>query len=199
MVMKKVLFRNMWASTAPVFFLAVVLCISCPAAAEAGEKAYIVGLATYPLREEPQFANPAISRLKVGERIEILERIPGWVRIKADGQVGWLLESVVDTRTPAEAELAPLRQRLGTLETGLDKATEENGVLTKENEKLTGEVTVLQRDLDDSRRLLRNSRSYQRLWGVALGGGLVIFGWITGYALAARSRKKSSSGKYTLS
>lgn len=189
--MGKVAFRK-------VSLFGLVALLALFSTAFAAESGYVVGLGSYPLRGNPQFSSPSIGRVRVGERVNIVERGSGWVRIEVGEKTGWVLESIVGRKPPAALQLGPLRARLKDLEVNLGEQLEENEVLREDSARLAERVAVLEKDLKKSQKIVAESRSYQRLWGIALGGGLVIFGWIAGYSLAALSRRRGSKRKYHL-
>jgi hypothetical protein len=170
------------------------------AAAPAGsaETGYIVGLNTYPMREAPQFSDPAVARITVGEKVTILEKQSGWFRIRAGEKSGWMPESVVGLEAPAVIQVGPLRRKAEEMEGNLTRLVRENNTLKDENEKLLSRVTALGEDVEGYREKVAGARNYQRLSTIALGGGLVIFGWVAGFALASASRRKAGKTKYRL-
>ncbi len=170
------------------------------AAAPAGsaETGYIVGLNTYPMREAPQFSDPAVARITVGEKVTIIEKQSGWFRIRAGEKSGWMPESVVGFEAPAVIQVGPLRRKAEEMEGNLTRLVRENNTLKDENEKLLSQVTALGEDVEGYREKVAGARNYQRLSTIALGGGLVIFGWVAGFALASASRRKAGKKKYRL-
>ena len=64
--------------------------------------------------------------------------------------------------------------------------------LQAEKEFHLKKTAVLEGNLKESRGKLAGRKNYQKLSGIALGGGLVVFGWAAGYALASASRRKTA-------
>lgn len=174
-------------------FLAVFL--GSLAALPAAEKGFVSGLASYPLRDTPQFSAPAAARLPVGTALTILERKEGWVSVKAGEKSGWMPNSVIGTKAPPVIQLAPLQERAREAEARLGKLSRENDDFRERNESLAERAASLEAELEETRELTSGARNSRRLQGMALGGGLVLFGWITGYALASRSGQAKSKGK----
>jgi len=166
-----------------------------PPAVHSAETGFVFGLATYPLRDTPQFSAIAAVRLHVGTRLVVLERKDGWIRVRAGEETGWMPDSVVRDKAPPAVQLGPLQGRVKEAEARLGKLVRENDDLNGRNDSLAERVTLLEEELEDSRGLASGARSSRRLQGMALGGGLVLFGWVTGYALAARSGQKRAKGK----
>lgn len=173
--------------------LALLLFMTPPLAAETG---YVVGLSVYPLRDTPQFSSPAVARLPVGEKVTIVEEQSGWIKVRTGKITGWMPESVIGRKSPPSIQLEPLRQRVKELDGTVDRLKEENSTLREDNEGLSKRADSLGSELEGARTTASSARSYQRFWGVALGGGLVIFGWITGFALASISRRRGTKQKY---
>jgi hypothetical protein len=177
--------------------LALVL-VMAAAPAGSADTGYVVGLNTYPIREAPQFSDPAVARATVGEKITILERQTGWFRIKAGEKTGWMPESVVGTDAPPAVLVGPLRRKAEEMEGNLTRLVRENSSLKNENEALLSQVADLGEGVETYQKKIAGARNYQRLSAIALGGGLVIFGWVAGFALAVASRRKEVKTKYRL-
>lgn len=176
-----------------VLFLAAFLgSLAAPLAAERG---FIAGLESYPLRDTPQFSAPAAARLPVGTGLTILERKDGWVSVKVGEQSGWMPDSVIGEKAPAVVQLEPLQERAKAAEARVGKLSRENDGFKERNESLAERAVSLEAELEEARELSSGARNSRRLQGMALGGGLVLFGWITGYALASRSGRSKSKGK----
>jgi len=172
--------------------------LGVPLPAAAAEPGFVTGLSTYPLRETPQFSDPPAVRLPVGTKLTVLERQEGWIRVKAGEKTGWMPDSVIGKEAPPALQIGPLRQRMKETENRLGRLVEENKDLQGGNESLSERVTLLEEELASSRSVASRARNSQRFQGVALGGGLVIFGWITGYALASRTGRRKSPGKLVI-
>jgi hypothetical protein len=180
---------TVWAAV----FLALLL--GSPVAPLAAEAGFVAGLASYPLRDSPQFSAPAAARLPVGTGLTILERKDGWVSVRAGEKSGWMPNSVVGGKAPAVVQLEPLQERARAAEARVGKLSRENDGFKERNEGLAERVATLEEELEEVRGLASGTRSSRRLQGMALGGGLVLFGWVTGYALASRSGQSRSKGR----
>lgn len=179
---------------APLLLLPLALAATAPAA----EQGFVEGLSTYPLREEPQFSAEPAMRLPVGQELTILEEQQGWVRVRVGDRAGWMPTSVVGKEAPANLRLGPLQDRMREMESGIAKLERENRDLKEENAGLAESVSTQADDLEKVRRATSSTRNAQKLRLIALGGGLVIFGWITGYALAAAVHRPGSKKKYII-
>jgi len=175
--------------------LLAALLLGSPAMPLAAERGYVAGLASYPLRDTPQFSAPAATRLPVGMGLTVLERKDGWVSVRAGEKSGWMPDSVVGGEAPAVVQLEPLQERTRAAEARVGKLSRENDGFRERNESLEERVVSLVEDLDEARELASGARGSRRLQGMALGGGLVLFGWVTGYALASRSGQSKSKGR----
>ncbi len=182
-----------------LLFLGVAaLLLFCGSPLSAAEGGYVVGLSTYPLRETPEFSSPAVARLPVGEKVTILEEREGWTLVKAKERSGWMPDSVIGRESPPALKLGPLQERVKKMDSRLSGLVEENKSLQQENVTLSEQAGALEKELEKARSRAAGARNLQRFSGVALGGGLVIFGWITGYALAATSRRRGAKQKYRI-
>ena len=139
-----------------------------------------------------------MSRLDTGTRVLILEEQAGWIRVRAGDRTGWMPESVIGRTAPPSVQLGPMKSRMEQMESNLSSLGRENNMLRDENTALNEKVSTLRESLEKSERSADRTRNLQRTWDIALGGGLVIFGWITGYALASASKRKSSNRKYVI-
>lgn len=174
---------------------ALQFCTPLPAAAETG---YVTGLQTYPLRDTPQFSSPAVERLPVGEKVTIVEEREGWIKVQSAKGAGWMPESVIGQEAPPALQLGPLQKRNREIESSLGTLAKEKNALLDENGILVEKVRTLEGEIEEARSSDSWARAFRRFGGMALGGGLVIFGWITGYALAAISRRKGTKPKYRI-
>ena len=174
---------------------ALFLLLQLPPSAQSAEQGYVEGLSTYPLREEPQFSAEPAMRLPVGQKLTILEEQQGWVKVRVGDRNGWMPTSVVGKEAPANLRLGPLQERMRELETGIGRLEDENRELKAENDELGKRVSSQAEDLEDVRRATSRARNMEKLKHIALGGGLVIFGWITGYALASAVHKPGGAKK----
>jgi hypothetical protein len=188
--------------TQPVFPRGVILAAvlmallpGSPAVSLAAETGFVAGLESYPLRDTPQFSAPAAARLPVGTGLTILERKDGWVSVRAGEKSGWMPNSVVGGKEPAVVQIEPLQERARSAEARVGKLSRENDGFKERNEGLAERVASLEEDLEEARGLASGARGSRRLQGMALGGGLVLFGWVTGYALASRSGQSRSKGR----
>ena len=161
----------------------------------AAEKGFVSGLQTYPLRDTPQFSAIAAARLSVGTQLEVMERKEGWVRVRAGEKAGWMPDSVVGKKAPAVVRLAPLQERAEEAEARLKRLARDNEGFNERNASLEERVAALQEELDEARELASGARSSRRLQGMAIGGAFILFGWVTGYALASRSGQAKSKGR----
>lgn len=180
---------------APLLSLAFAICAVLPAAAGDG---YVTGLKTYPLRDTPDYSAAATARLRLGDKLTVIEERAGWVRIEMGERAGWMPSSVIGSQAPQSVQVGPLRERMKEMEADLSRLAGENTALQEGNRNLSERAAALEKELEKSRQTVAGRKSDQRLWGIALGGGLVIFGWATGYALAIASRRKVSRGKYLI-
>jgi hypothetical protein len=181
----------------PAVGLTLVL-LTAAVPAGSADTGYVIGLSTYPIREAAQFTEQAVARIAVGKKVTILEKQPGWYKIRTGEQTGWMPNSVIGLDAPPAVQIGPLRRKAEEMESNLTRLVRENSSLKAENEKLLAQVTDLGEGAEDYREKIAGARNYQRLSAIALGGGLVIFGWVAGFALAVASRRRDVKKKYRL-
>jgi hypothetical protein len=174
----------------------ILVCLALYARpAEAAEAGFVSGLNTFPLRDTPQFSAAPVARLPVGTRLSILENKDGWVRVRTGEEEGWMPDSVVSGEPPAGIQLGPLKAKAKEAEARFERVSLENSELKEKNSGLEERVAFLEEELEEVEDIVSGARTSRRLQGMALGGGLVLFGWLTGYALASRSGQPRSKGK----
>lgn len=176
---------------------AVALLTLAGAVLRAGaEEAWVVESEGYTLREAPKPGAKSVGSVKVGERVFVLGRAAGWIQVETGERRGWVTESGIGAEAPASLRLGPLQERVSGLEASVGRLEGERASLQEENRRLGERVAELEDALSRSRREAAEARTSGRLGVMALGGGLVILGWIAGYALAALRRRGGT--RYTI-
>jgi uncharacterized protein YgiM (DUF1202 family) len=151
------------------------------------EDAYIVEMDGFSLRSEPKPGSPTTGRIKIGEKVVVTSRATGWVQVEKGELKGWLSESAVKNEPPASLRLGPMQERLAALEsTASDLETEKKG-LAEENARLATRVGELETACDKAKKEVAEVRSAGHFREIALGGALVIIGWLAGFAVRRRS------------
>lgn len=175
--------------------LAVLCAVREPLSAE---EAFIVDIKGYVLRSAPGIAAGVAGRVKVGDKVFVTGRNSGWVQVEIGDQQGWLLESAIGGEPPASIQLGPVQERLAALEAGAQDLENQKQSLQHENIRLGSRITELETQLARAKKEIIDTRSSGRFKELALGGGLVIVGWLAGYALAALSRRRGGSSRYRI-
>ncbi len=160
------------------------------------EEAWVVESEGWTIREGPKLGSKPLGSVRVGERVSVVGRAPGWVRVQAGDRTGWVTESGIGVEPPASLQLEPLRERLAQLEAGTGGLESERAALQAENLRLGSRVGELEQSLARARKDADEVRTSGRLGVLALGGGLVIVGWIAGFAFASLRRR--SAARYTI-
>jgi uncharacterized protein YgiM (DUF1202 family) len=110
----------------------VLLALWLPDMASA-ETVYVSDKIQAGIRAEPSKEGPALKVVSSGAVLEVLERMPGFARVRdADGTEGWIVASVLSEDPPARPQLEGLKSQLITLKAQVDKA---NAALTQETAK----------------------------------------------------------------
>lgn len=161
------------------------------------EEVYVVDVDSYTLREAPRGAAKATGRVKVGEKVFVVGRAEGWVQVETGDRKGWLAAQGVGAEPPASTRLGPLQERVGALETGVQELAAEKTALQEENARFSSRVGELEQSLARSRKEAADARAAGKTGAIALGGGLVILGWLAGYGFAA-ARRRGASTRYHL-
>ena len=79
--------------------MAIVACLVAGAAWAANPDSLTVQLREVKLRQTPQFFGAPVATLVYGDKVQVIEKQPGWYRVRADGGAeGWLNESSVTDR-----------------------------------------------------------------------------------------------------
>lgn len=160
----------------------------------AAEEAYIIEMGGYTLRGAPKVTAAVAGRVKVGDKVFVTGRTSGWVQVETVDQKGWLSESAVGSELPASIRLGPIQERVSGLEVSLRNLEEEKKNLQEENVRLGSRVGELEKSYERARKEVADARASGRFREIALGGGLVIIGWLAGYAL----RRRGGSSRYRM-
>jgi len=158
------------------------------------------------LRSAPQETSRQVGQASTGERVEVLEEIGGWSRVRlASGIEGWTPARYLSPKPPAASTVSLLEQRIRELQAELARlkgiqppsgaaagqtsvATtngtapgfEDAAALRSSRERLKAqlELCVKQKDeLEEENSRLRNS---ERLFFTFIGGLFIVLGVIIG-------------------
>ena len=186
------------AAWAAAGIVAGVLFALTPAAAPVmAEEAWVVASEGWTMRAAPKLGAKPVGSVRVGEKVSVTGRAPGWVEVEAGGRKGWVTESGIGADAPESLQLEPLRERVATLAAGASRLESDRAGLQEENLRLDSRVGELEQSLARARKEAVDVRASGRTWAIALGGGLVILGWIGGYAFAAL-RRRGGGTRYTI-
>lgn len=102
------------------------------------------------LRTGPSQEHKIIRMLPTGTRLQVLENLPEWIRVRApEGQEGWVLKRFTMQRLPREQELGQLQARLQELEEQAGSSQEQSALLQNEKQKLQTELQDVRQRLQD--------------------------------------------------
>jgi len=80
----------------------------------AAETRYVSDVLIVNLRERPDTSSATIRLLRTADSLEVLETVPGFVRVRAaEGEEGWVAEQYVTGEVPKEQTIRRLEQELG--------------------------------------------------------------------------------------
>ena len=197
-----------------MFFL---VAISAPALAapvptpESPEELFVTGLRSYPIRENPQFSDPALVRIPVGRRVTLVERKEGWVKIDDGEHSGWILASIVGKKLQRgdRETLARLKSLEGELKDSRERfqrLSEKNRLLNAEKERLAGEIALLEEEgagAGEGEALPPsgsegNSLREEKVMLTAMAGGLLLLGFAAGYIISSFSHHRPSKVRYKI-
>lgn len=168
------------------------------AAAAAAEEAYVVEMSSYVLRSAPRSGAPSVGRVQVGERVFVIDRDAGWAQVEIGDRKGWLPETGVGTNAPAVNSLGPMQERIAGLEARVAESEGEKTALREENSRLGARISELEQTVQHSSGAVAAAKSSVRFREMALGGGLVILGWLAGYGFAAARRSRRGATRYEI-
>jgi len=178
--------------------LAALLALAPAAAPAAPEDAWIVEIDSYTMRAAPKTGSKVVGRARLGEKVRVLGRDDGWAEIETGEGRGWVIDSAVGREAPAVSLVGPLQDRVGGLEASVASLEAERDTLRADNTALEARVGELEEALERARRDAASARGSGRFREMALGGGLVVLGWIAGFAFAALRRRRAAGTRYTI-
>ncbi len=174
--------RNRFRSL--LLFAALLVAAAAPA-----EQLFIADTLRVGVRPEPGNRTVPIAVVLSGERLEVLERVEGYLRVRTEkGITGWIRDAYVTDQPPAILRLQALRERQADLEKQLAEARETARVLEEANRQLLERADALaaerSRLIREQARLqvVTETRSFSAAWMWWLLGITVIAaaGFFTG-------------------
>lgn len=173
--------------------LAICVLALSPPATILAEEVYVVEMTSYALRDAPKSSAKIIGRVRVGQKVAAPAREGGWVLLDTGEHRGWIPESGVGAEEPALARVGPLEERVAALESERATLASESRSLREERGRASSRVAALESELAQVRGDKASSRTMARVTAMALGGALVIVGWIAGWAFASRGRSRGGT------
>lgn len=115
-----------------------------PTPVHAAEYIYISDNLRVGVRPEPIGSVPPISVVFTGMRLEVNERVEGYVKITTDkGVTGWIKDIYITKEAPAIIQLNALKKKYDKLKNDLSRGNETTEVLEKANIALNEKVNEL--------------------------------------------------------
>ncbi len=131
----------------PGYFLSSIISLivlSCFVTVNAAEYVYISDNLRVGVRTEPVSGIPPISVVFTGMRLEVHEKVDGYVKITTDkGVTGWIKNIYVTRKAPAIIQLNTLRKKYDNLKKELSQGSDTSSILEKANMALTDQVDEL--------------------------------------------------------
>ncbi len=165
-----------------------------PWAALAGQTAYVSDELRVGVREAPGRKSVPLVIIRSGDRVEVLERRRGYLKVRTEnGVVGWVKAAYITSKPPIatklkekveeltflkeklaqiDAQTATVNDRLAAMQRRIDS-------LQRENQELRTTLSLAQQELERQRQapaLARLTREVQeRPWWLVLAGGMILF------------------------
>lgn len=131
----------------PRYFLSMIislLILSCAASVSAAEYVYISDNLRVGVRKEPVSSVPPISVVFTGMRLEVHDKVEGYVKITTDkGVEGWIKDIYVTKNAPAIIQLNTFRKKYEKLKKEISQSSDTNAVLEKANLALNEQLDQL--------------------------------------------------------
>ena len=129
------------------YFLSLIISVmilSCSLTVNAAEYVYISDNLRVGVRTEPVSSEPPISVVFTGMRLEVHEKVDGYVKITTDkGVSGWIKDIYVTKKAPAIIQLNSLQLKYDKLKKELSQGSDTTDVLEKANLALNEQVNEL--------------------------------------------------------
>lgn len=155
----------------PSYFLSSIISLivlSCSVTVNAAEYVYISDNLRVGVRTEPVSGVPPISVVFTGMRLEVHEKVDGYVKITTDkGVTGWIKDIYVTKKAPAIIQLNALRKKYDNLKKELSQGSDTSSILEKANMALTDQVDKLKaerREWSQDRAKIMASQYKESSW-----------------------------------
>lgn len=154
--------------TKPNCFLMSLLFLICFSSVTAAEYVYISDNLRVGVRPEPESGIPPISVVFTGMRLEVHEKVKGYVKITTDkGVTGWIKDIYVTKKAPAIIQLNAFRVKYDKLKKELLSENDSAAILEKANLSLNSQLEEMkaeQRKWSTERAKLMASQYKESSW-----------------------------------
>ncbi len=176
-------------SAKPVCAALFALLALTAAFAAAAEQVYISDTLRVGVRPEPDNRTVPVAVVLSGARLEVLDQIAGYLKVRTGkGVTGWIREAYVTREPPANLRLQAEQARRAELERELAEARETSRVLEEANRRLTAHNDAL---IAERSRLIREQARLQAttepralgaawLWWLLAIAAVATAGFVTG-------------------
>ena len=145
-----------------------LIALSYSVTVNAAEYVYISDNLRVGVRTEPVSGIPPISVVFTGMRLEVHEKVDGYVKITTDkGVTGWIKNIYVTQKAPAIIQLNTLRKKYDDLKEELSQGSDASSILEKANMALTDQVDGLKaerREWSQDRAKIMASQYKESSW-----------------------------------
>ncbi len=164
--------------------LLIALCLSplVPGSVAQARMIYVNDNLRVGVRAEPSSRVPPFSVVVTGMKLEVLEHLPDYLKIRTDkGVVGWIKDIYVSDQPPAMMRIETLKTRHRVLKQQIQKRDESIKILETANLTLNEQIDNLKKDrnrwqLEKARGdYLQQAAVNDRFWWwISLGGLLLV-------------------------
>ncbi len=155
----------------PNYFVSIaisLIVLTCPVAVSAAEYVYISDNLRVGVRTEPVSGVPPIGVVFTGMRLEVHERVDGYLKITTDkGLSGWIKNIYATKKAPAIIQLNAFRVKYDKLKKELSQGGDTAAILEKANIALNQQVDELKaerREWSKERATLMVSQYKESSW-----------------------------------
>ena len=140
--------NKMLSYYAPRYFVSLIISLLLfGSAVNAAEYVYISDKLRVGVRKEPVSGVPPISVVFTGMRLEVHEKVDGYVKITTDkGVTGWIKDIYVTKEAPAIIQLNAFKAKYDKLQKELSQGSNTAAVLEKANIALNEQLDELKSD-----------------------------------------------------
>lgn len=116
------------------------------------ETVYVAELMSVALRSGRRTENKIISMIKSGEKVEVIQNVDGWAKVRSEsGKEGWLLQRYLTTEMPIRPALEDLKTKYQALSEIYDAKNKSFTAMEVENTRLQSVIAEKERQINEIR------------------------------------------------